>query len=322
ACTKVPVTTGVTVVTATSEGVETVHTTYCPLTASTSTAEVQHSTVVTITSCSDGACTKVPVTTGVTVVTATSEGVETVYTTYCPLTASTSTAEVQHSTVVTVTSCSDGGCTRVPVTTAVSVGPTTDSNGALAPGSKIVPEAFTSTFTDAEGSVVTGVLSLYTTTNPADQQVTRTATIIVSTPGASTATSTESSVAQQTGVVSSTLTTGTAGTAAGTGTGTGSSANAAKTESADDTVKTSVVSYTSTFVITSNEVLVTGTTIGVHTSIISGSTVEGSTLQSSVTGSATLIPIESGAASEGGAGNLSAPSWIFGGLSVLLFALI
>ncbi|KAH3688308.1 hypothetical protein WICPIJ_000716, partial [Wickerhamomyces pijperi] len=85
---KVPVETGVTVITTTTNGVETIYTTYCPLTASTATVEAEHTTVVTVTSCSGGVCTKVPVETGVTVITTTTNGVETIYTTYCPLTAS------------------------------------------------------------------------------------------------------------------------------------------------------------------------------------------------------------------------------------------
>ncbi|KAH3680053.1 hypothetical protein WICPIJ_008415, partial [Wickerhamomyces pijperi] len=118
-CTKVPVETGVTVITTTTNGVETIYTTYCPLTASTATVEAEHTTVVTVTSCSGGVCTKVPVETGVAVITTTTNGVETIYTTYCPLTASTATVEAEHTTVVTVTSCSGGVCTKVPVETGV-----------------------------------------------------------------------------------------------------------------------------------------------------------------------------------------------------------
>lgn len=53
----------------------------------TSTAEVysNQTTVITVTSCEENACSEVPVTTGVTVVTSTIEGVVTEYTTYCPL---------------------------------------------------------------------------------------------------------------------------------------------------------------------------------------------------------------------------------------------
>ncbi|KAH3686442.1 hypothetical protein WICPIJ_002622 [Wickerhamomyces pijperi] len=43
-------------------------------------------TVVTITSCHDNACSEVPVTTGLTVVTTTIDSTVTEYTTYCPLT--------------------------------------------------------------------------------------------------------------------------------------------------------------------------------------------------------------------------------------------
>jgi hypothetical protein len=82
-CSETAVTTGVTVITSTKEGVETEYTTYCPL----STTEVENigTTVVTITSCQEDKCSKTAVTTGVTVITSTKEGVVTEYTTYCPL---------------------------------------------------------------------------------------------------------------------------------------------------------------------------------------------------------------------------------------------
>jgi len=86
----------------------------------TSTAEVfsNQTTVVTITSCADNACSEVPVTTGVTVVTSTVEGVVTEYTTYCPLSgetkapASTSAPEDTTSTATAkVTSTASGNGT-------------------------------------------------------------------------------------------------------------------------------------------------------------------------------------------------------------------
>lgn len=83
-------------------------------------------TTVTVTSCSDNVCTKTPVVTGVTVCTTTSNGVKTIYTTYCPL---PTTEPKVATTVVTITSCSDHVCTKTPVTTGVTVC-TTTSNGA------------------------------------------------------------------------------------------------------------------------------------------------------------------------------------------------
>ncbi|CEP22667.1 YWP1 [Cyberlindnera jadinii] len=68
-----------TVYTTRSDGVVTSYTTVCPVKNDVKT------TVVTITSCEDQACTEVPVTTGATVVTSEFEGALTSYTTYCPL---------------------------------------------------------------------------------------------------------------------------------------------------------------------------------------------------------------------------------------------
>ncbi|CDR41551.1 CYFA0S07e03422g1_1 [Cyberlindnera fabianii] len=87
-CTEAPVTTGVTVVTTTSSGVVTEYTTYCPLPTSTDGHKGNDgpsTTVVTVTSCDADSCTETAVTTGVTVITTTEGSVETVYTTYCPL---------------------------------------------------------------------------------------------------------------------------------------------------------------------------------------------------------------------------------------------
>ncbi|ODQ57938.1 hypothetical protein WICANDRAFT_80102 [Wickerhamomyces anomalus NRRL Y-366-8] len=106
-CTEVSITTGVTVVTSTVEGTVTTFTTFCPLSSTsgssiatteptsvtgskpegtlTSVVHASSTTVITVTSCSEQKCTKIPTTTGVTVVTSTDAGTETVYTTYCPL---------------------------------------------------------------------------------------------------------------------------------------------------------------------------------------------------------------------------------------------
>lgn len=77
-----------------------------------------HTTVITITSCSDERCTKVPVTTGLTTVTKD----ETSYTTYCPLSSGGSivTETDVSTTVITITSCSADKCTKFPVTTGLT----------------------------------------------------------------------------------------------------------------------------------------------------------------------------------------------------------
>ncbi|CAK7902471.1 chitinase 2 [[Candida] anglica] len=83
----------------------------------TITATDIQTTVITITSCSDHKCTKVPVTTGLTTVTEN----ETIYTTYCPLSTDSIVTETDASTtVVTITSCEDNKCTEVPVTTGLT----------------------------------------------------------------------------------------------------------------------------------------------------------------------------------------------------------
>ena len=125
-CTETAITTGVTVVTED----ETIYTTYCPLTdestpveestsantssllASTTDKEFIHqhdksslvsngnalsteteklTTVITVTSCSNDACSETPITTGVRVVTSD----ETTYTTYCPLSSYSDIASVE-----------------------------------------------------------------------------------------------------------------------------------------------------------------------------------------------------------------------------------
>lgn len=93
-CETKPITTGVTVVTSTVKGKETIYTTYCPITSleqsSIEPTKTLHSTtVLTVTSCSDQVCHSSGVTTGVTEVTTTIKGVKSVYTTYCPIEEST-----------------------------------------------------------------------------------------------------------------------------------------------------------------------------------------------------------------------------------------
>jgi hypothetical protein len=108
----------------------------------TSTADVwkNSTTVITITSCEENKCSEVPVTTGVTVVTETKNGVVTEYTTYCPLTTetgatSTVTAKVT-STKVTSTGSAVSTSTKVTSTashqnTSVPTISTTFTGGAV-----------------------------------------------------------------------------------------------------------------------------------------------------------------------------------------------
>ena len=85
----------------------------------TATVTGIQTTVITVTSCSDNHCLKVPIETGITVVT---EG-STSYTTYCPLDniPSTQTVTDVATTVVTITSCQDNKCDLATVTTGVTV---------------------------------------------------------------------------------------------------------------------------------------------------------------------------------------------------------
>ncbi|CAK9441670.1 uncharacterized protein LODBEIA_P55380 [Lodderomyces beijingensis] len=108
-CTHVPVTTGIVTVTQ----LDTTYTTFCPLTASTSLAPGAASapgadnhnkqivsniktTVLTITSCENNYCQIAPVTTGVQVVT----DAGTVYTTYCPLPATSAATAAAASSAI------------------------------------------------------------------------------------------------------------------------------------------------------------------------------------------------------------------------------
>lgn len=114
-------------------------------------------TTLTITSCSDHKCTKVPVVTGLTTVT---EGT-TSYTTYCPLTGAETITKAS-TTVITITSCADNLCSEVPVTTGVTVVTELDtvyttycpltseaaqqtSEAAQPTGKNVVPTSFVST---------------------------------------------------------------------------------------------------------------------------------------------------------------------------------
>ncbi|EGV61489.1 Flocculin type 3 repeat [Yamadazyma tenuis] len=85
-------------------------------TNSTSTVTDIATTVVTITSCSENKCATSVATTGLTTVTEN----DTIYTTYCPLTAETATETDISTTVVTITSCSDHKCATSVATTGVT----------------------------------------------------------------------------------------------------------------------------------------------------------------------------------------------------------
>ncbi|ODQ57758.1 hypothetical protein WICANDRAFT_81084 [Wickerhamomyces anomalus NRRL Y-366-8] len=98
-------------------------------------------TIITITSCSNGVCSKVPVTTGVAVGTLTTDQIVKTFTTLCPLSPTTtekisggvenlrpgssvtlkSTITALSTTVVTLTACDSGVCSKMPTTTGVSV---------------------------------------------------------------------------------------------------------------------------------------------------------------------------------------------------------
>lgn len=78
-------------------------------TSSSQTPAMVVTTVLTITSCSDHACTKVPITTGLQSFTTSTNGVTTVYTTYCPLTDEPSNTLPSPSSAVASTKISSNG---------------------------------------------------------------------------------------------------------------------------------------------------------------------------------------------------------------------
>lgn len=140
-CSMVPVETGVSVVT---DGT-TSYTTYCPLdnTPSTVISDVA-TTVVTITSCQNNKCDLNTVTTGLTVVTE----LDTIYTTYCPLT-----------TESVATSSFLGSGSAVPITTISSVSvEQSNKTGAYSsayPTSQNQTVAAIDTYAEGMGSLVT-----------------------------------------------------------------------------------------------------------------------------------------------------------------------
>ncbi|CUM56752.1 uncharacterized protein AC631_05107 [Debaryomyces fabryi] len=145
-CSMVPVETGVTVVT---EGT-TSYTTYCPLdnTPSTETVSDVATTVITITSCQDNKCDLATVTTGLTVVTE----LDTVYTTYCPLT----TESIAPST-------STGSGSIAPITAiipSVAQSNKTVAYSSVHPTSQNQTVAAIETYAEGMGSLVTGSWTL------------------------------------------------------------------------------------------------------------------------------------------------------------------
>lgn len=146
--------TSTTVVTTLDDGVVTSYTTWCPLTGNLTETEGPETTVVTITSCLANKCSEVPVTTGVTVLTTTSSGVETIYTTFCPLTASESPAV---STVALTTSTA-----HAVKSGSVATGP------AVASGSSATAEASSSV---AENTTETATTRLTLTASTAGTTV-------------------------------------------------------------------------------------------------------------------------------------------------------
>ncbi|RLV90511.1 Chitinase 2 [Spathaspora sp. JA1] len=106
---------------------------------STQTVADIHTTVITITSCSENKCSATPVTTGYVVVT----DVNTVYTTYCPLTNEASTVagatSAAQSTVTVTTVCHEEKCQAITKTVPVVVLPT--NKGIVAVGSTTVAAA-------------------------------------------------------------------------------------------------------------------------------------------------------------------------------------
>lgn len=98
-CSTSAVPTGLTTGTSTVNGVETLYTTYCPLSSaaaektssgsSSKTPKSNSSTLITVTSCDQQNCATSSYHTGVTQYTTTVHGLETVFTTYCPLSTET-----------------------------------------------------------------------------------------------------------------------------------------------------------------------------------------------------------------------------------------
>ncbi|VEU23616.1 DEKNAAC104777 [Brettanomyces naardenensis] len=120
-------------------------------------------TVVTITSCSDHKCTKIPVTTGLTEYTETISGRTTIFTTYCPLTAKTeevassgSSELATKSSVTTVTTTRENG-EIVTYTTTVcpetEIGPSTGESPEVTTGTLItVASSSSSSSSSAEAT--------------------------------------------------------------------------------------------------------------------------------------------------------------------------
>lgn len=90
-------------------------TTYQPEPSASTSTNVQ-TTVVTVTSCHKNKCSSTPVTTGVSYITSTVSGTETVFTTYCPLTGQLASSSVANTPVTTLNSKTPQAFTSAPVT--------------------------------------------------------------------------------------------------------------------------------------------------------------------------------------------------------------
>lgn len=163
---------GTTVVTTMIDGLVSIYTTFCPLTVEAA----DKTTVITVTSCHDNACSETPVTTGVTVITTTQQGVETVFTTYCPLlttvpvvaaATSTGTATATGKTVATgkntvASEITIAGQATVAVQTTVA-GQTTVSGGAVVSPAVAAQSSASATQTSHTVSEFQGAASKLTT---------------------------------------------------------------------------------------------------------------------------------------------------------------
>ena len=138
-----------TVTTATVHGVETIYTTYCPL---SDVETVESTKVITITSCHDNACHTSAVEATPAWTTETVGGTVTEYITYCPLTAGGKTVPAPAPTTVTKT-LTGGEAGEGPVTVTIIEGGEAVTQGQV--GTHVVP---TGTTTWTEGA------SVYTST--------------------------------------------------------------------------------------------------------------------------------------------------------------
>ncbi|CAH6718544.1 yeast-form wall Protein 1 [[Candida] jaroonii] len=184
--TEVPATEVVTTVT--SEGIVTAYTTVCPLTEEGTTTETEFSTtVMTITSCADNKCHETVVPAKETVTTETVEGVETIYTTYCPLSDESSapapttlapesydaTSTEYVTSYITITSCGANGCeekSMVETVTTVTVNGVETAYTTYCPIEEATTGAETSTvgYANSTAPVTTPIVAPTTSLNTTD----------------------------------------------------------------------------------------------------------------------------------------------------------